>query len=280
MKILILGCTGMIGSSIFNQSNLDKNFISFGTYKDKKKINFLKDKKLIYFNIARKEKLKIIIENIRPNIVINCIGLTKHITGKNKKNFLNINSKFPHYGKKISNKYNAKFIQISTDCVFDGKIGKYNEKSQPNAKDMYGLSKALGEINDNFNLTIRTSTIGHEINSKYGLLEWFLSLKKNCQGYTNAYFNGLPTYYLSKILLKILSKYNLSGLIHISGIKISKYHLLKKINKIYDKKIKIIPDNTIRIDRTLDNSKLKKIIKFTPRWGQLISKMKQDHEKR
>jgi dTDP-4-dehydrorhamnose reductase len=105
-------------------------------------------------------------------------------------------------------------------------------------------------------------------------------LKKNCQGYTNAYFNGLPTYYLSKILLKILSKYNLSGLIHISGIKISKYHLLKKINKIYDKKIKIIPDNTIRIDRTLDNSKLKKIIKFTPRWGQLISKMKQDHEKR
>lgn len=280
MKILVLGSTGMIGSSIFNQSSLNRKFTTFGTYKDKKKINFLNKKKLIHFNVYKKEKLKKILEKIKPNIVINCIGLTKHINKKNKKNFVRINSKFPHFAKKISNIYNIKFVQISTDCVFDGKRGKYKETSKPNAKDIYGLSKSKGEINDNFNLTIRTSTIGHEINTKYGLLEWFLSQKKSCYGYKNAYFNGFPSYYLSKILLKILFEHNISGLIHISGIKISKYHLLKKINKIYNKKVKIIANDTVKIDRSLDNSKLKKIIKYNPSWNQLILMMKEYHENR
>ena len=280
MKILVLGSTGMIGSSIFTQSILNTKFTTFGTYKDKKKINFLNKKKLMYFNVYKKEKFKKILEKIKPNIVINCIGLTKHINKINKKNFIQVNSKFPHYAKKISNKYKIKFVQISTDCVFDGKRGKYKENTKPNAKDIYGLSKSKGEINDNFNLTIRTSTIGHEINTKYGLLEWFLSQKKSCQGYKSAYFNGLPTYYLSNILLKILSEYNLSGLIHISGVKISKYDLLKKINKIYNKNIKINPNDTIKIDRTLDNSKIKKLIKYSPNWNQLILNKKKYNEKR
>ena len=130
------------------------------------------------------------------------------------------------------------------------------------------------------NLTIRTSTIGHELSTKYGLLEWFLSNKKTCYGYKKAYFNGLPTNYLAKILLDLLLKYKITGLIHISGKKISKYELLKIIKKVYKKKIDIFQNSTFKIDRTLNNYKLKNYIKPNTSWKKLIQDMKKNYEKR
>jgi len=281
MKILILGVTGMIGSSIYREFLLSKKCITYGTYKDNKKINFLKKKnKLFYFNVSKKAVLKSIVKDIRPNIVINCIGLTKHLYVRSDKKITKINSDFPHYAKKISNKFNAKFVQISTDCVFNGKKGNYHERDRPNAKDLYGISKAAGEIYDDFNLTIRTSTIGHEIKTQYGLLEWFLSIKNSCQGFSRAYFNGLPTYYLSKVLFVLLHKFDVTGLLHISGTKINKYNLLNRINKIYNKKIIINKNTDFKIDRTLNNSKLKKYIKHIPNWSKLISGMKKNNDKK
>ena len=282
MKILVLGCTGMIGSAIFSHCQASKNISVYGTFKKQKKINiFNKNNKLIYFDASKKkQKLKNIINKIKPNFVINCIGITKHINNKNEKEFFQINSYFPHYAKKISNQYKSKFIQISTDCVFDGKRGNYSEQTKPNANDLYGKSKAAGEIKDKVNLTIRTSTIGHELSTKYGLLEWFLSNKKTCYGYKKAYFNGLPTNYLAKILLDLLLKYKITGLIHISGKKISKYELLKIIKKVYKKKIDIFQNSTFKIDRTLNNYKLKNYIKPNTSWKKLIQDMKKNYEKR
>lgn len=230
--------------------------------------------------MSKKAVLKSIVKDIRPNIVINCIGLTKHLYVRSDKKITKINSDFPHYAKKISNKFNAKFVQISTDCVFNGKKGNYHERDRPNAKDLYGISKAAGEIYDDFNLTIRTSTIGHEIKTQYGLLEWFLSIKNSCQGFSRAYFNGLPTYYLSKVLLVLLYKFDVTGLLHVSGTKINKYNLLNKINKIYNKKIIINKNSDFKIDRTLNNSKLKKYIKHIPNWNNLISGMKKNNDKK
>ena len=257
MKILILGVTGMIGSSIYREFLISKKCITYGTYKDHKKINFLKKKnKLFYFNVFKKTDLKSIVKDIRPNIVINCIGLTKHLDIKDNKKIIKINSDFPHYAKKISNKFNAKFIQISTDCVFNGKKGNYKEYSKPNAVDLYGISKARGEINDKTNLTIRTSTFGHELFTNYGLLNWFLGQNLICNGYSKAIFNGFPTFYFAKILEKIILK-NITGILHISGNKIDKYTLLKKINKIYKKNIIIKKNVSVKIDRSLNNKLLK-----------------------
>lgn len=280
VKILIMGCTGLIGSEIFRQAKIKKNVLVFGTYKTKKKIKKLDQTYLEYFNANNKEDLVILIKKIKPDFLINAIGITKHIKNKNKnkKNILKINSFFPHYAKKIANKNNCKFIQISTDCVFNGKKGNYKESDKPNATDIYGISKARGEIIDNKNLTIRTSTIGHEIYSKYGLLEWFLSQKKVCFGFKNAKFNGLPTYYFSRALLYILLKTKIVGVIHISGKKISKLSLLKKIKKIYKKKINIKINEDYVIDRTLNNKKFKKIYSKIPNWSVLISNMKKNND--
>lgn len=273
MRFLILGSSGLIGYTLFKLLEKTDNEV-FGTYNSNKLTHNKYKKKIIKFNALKKRNLIKIINNIRPNIVINCIGITKHIKLKKKSEIFKINSKFPHFAKRVSNKKLAKFIQISTDCVFDGKKGNYTEKSIPNADDIYGISKARGEIEDNKNLTIRTSTIGHEYFSKRGLLEWFLSQKVQCDGYSKAYFNGFPTYYFSKILLKII-KLNLSGIIHISGKKISKYSLIKIINYQYKKNIKIKKNTNFLINRTLNNNLLKKKVgNFDKNWEELISEMK------
>ena len=123
---------------------------------------------------------------IKPNIIINCIGITKHLDYKYFEKRYDINSHFPLKLKDLCNNINARLIQISTDCVFIGDKGNYSEKDKPDANDIYGKSKALGEINDNKHLTIRTSTIGFENLTKFDYLNGFISRKK--EGFTNAFF--------------------------------------------------------------------------------------------
>ena len=278
MRILILGCTGMIGHAIFKEALKLKKYEVLGTYRNLKKKKNIFNTNLVYFNAYKKSRLKSIIRKYKPDLLINAIGITKHIKNK-KKNIYLINSTFPHYAKKIANNNNCKFIQISTDCIFDGNKGNYKELDKPNAIDDYGISKARGEIVDKINLTVRTSTIGHEIETKNGLLEWFLSQKGFCYGYKKAIFNGFPTFYFAKVLLFILSnKKKLTGILHISGHKINKLNLLKKIKKAYNKKILIKSKSEIKINRSLNNEKFKKIYKNISKWDSLVFKMKQNHE--
>lgn len=280
MNILVLGATGLIGSQVYRV--LSKKNKVYGTYNNNNKIKKIKynKSKLFYFNASYKKNLIKIIDKIKPDLVINCIGITKHIKNVNKNKIFKVNGSFPHQAKKISNERNAKFIQISTDCVFDGKRGNYKETSKPNANDLYGKSKASGEINDNFNLTLRTSTIGHEFHTKYGLLEWFLSQKIYCNGYSKAVFNGFPTFYFAKILQKIILKKDLNGLMHVSGDKINKYKLLKKINNVYKKNIVIRKDSTVKINRSLNNKLFKSYFpKDSKNWDSLIKDMKKEHGK-
>lgn len=279
MKILVLGATGLIGKEIFKHFS-KKNSV-FGTFNDKKKINKIgfNKKKLFYFDVLKRNKLDKIIKNVRPKLVINCIGITKHIKKISNKKVFIVNGYFPHIAKKISNLRSAKFVQISTDCVFNGKDGNYKETSIPNADDVYGKSKAYGEINDNTNLTVRTSTIGHEFFTRYGLLEWFLNQKTICYGYENAVFNGFTTLYFAEILEKLINK-KITGLINVSGIKINKYSLLKKIKKIYKKDILIKKNTIVKVNRSLDN---KLLIKYLPKvrkdWDKLIMNMKNENRK-
>jgi dTDP-4-dehydrorhamnose reductase len=261
-------------------SHLSHKHNVFGTYHDKikfKKIRYKKNK-LFYFDVLNKKKLIILINKTNPKIIINCIGITKHLKGFSKKKILDINSLFPHYAKQISNYRSAKFVQISTDCVFNGKRGNYDEHSKPNAHDLYGKSKAAGEINDKINLTIRTSTIGHELLTNHGLLEWFLNQNFICDGYSKAIFNGFPTTHFAKILEKIIFK-KITGILHVSGIKIDKYTLLKKIKKIYNKDIVIKKNTSIKIDRSLNNKLLRSYFPQKKTWENLIKDMKNEYTK-
>ena len=154
----------------------------------------------------------------------------------------------------------------------------YSEDDLPNAKDIYGISKSLGESIYHHNLVIRTSTIGHEINTKHGLLEWFISQNSYCTGYRNAYFSGITTLELANLINDfILKKLNLIGLFNVSSEKISKYELLSKINEIYKLKKKIIISDQQKIDRSLNSYKFNRVFGYYPNsWDKMIVSMYKD----
>ena len=274
MKILILGSTGMIGHTFFSYLSKINDFEVCST---QRKIN--SNKKLFYFDALNFDGLHDILNIFLPDVVINCIGITKHSKDiKDRYKTIMINSLLPWKLKNLSDIYNFRFIHISTDCVFNGRKGNYLETDINDENDFYGKSKSLGEISDVTNcVTVRTSTIGHEKINKYGLLEWFLS-QTSCKGFTKAIFSGLPTIVLIQIIKEhILMNKNLFGLFHIGAIPIAKYDLLKLINHVYERKINIIADDTIEINRSLNSDKFKSITDFkVPSWPELIKIMKEN----
>jgi dTDP-4-dehydrorhamnose reductase len=287
-KILIIGGSGMLGSELlyfFSQKNFYEVYATFRNIKKIKNYEFLKNCKIFEeIDVNNNVLMETIIKKIKPNIVINCVGIIKqNLNINNLKNVFLLNSIFPRYLSHLSKKYKFRFIHFSTDCVFSGKKGNYNENDFSDAIDSYGVSKFLGEDITGNNLIIRTSIIGHELKSSKSLLEWFLLQKTSVKGYVKAYFSGFTTNELARILQKyILANKELKGLFHLSSKPICKYNLLRIIKKVYKKKIKIIKNKDIVIDRTLDSTKFKKITKFKPRsWDIMIKDMyKFSHNKK
>ncbi len=281
MKILIFGASGMLGNNLFNIFSEKTNFETYGVVRNKKKINnmskYSKNLKEIS-DVRNYEEISRVSEKISPDVIINCIGIIKQREDiDDKTQTIQINSLLPHLLLNISKNVGAKFIHFSTDCVFSGKEGNYTEKHSPDAEDIYGLSKRLGEINGEGALTLRTSIIGHELDTKKSLIDWFLSQKRIVKGFKNAIFSGLTTTEISKVLENIiLNNDDLEGLFHLSVNPINKFDLLKLVAEIYKKDIKIIEDNHVIIDRSLNSSNLRSITGYNPpSWRELITELNQ-----
>lgn len=240
MKILLFGATGMLGRYVHKVLN---------TYYDVMPINRNQ------FDILHNnwDDLEKILKNCNCDAIVNCIGIIpQKYKNDNYREYIKINSLFPHKINDFSKKYNYKFIHISTDCVFDGRTGNYSETDTHAEKNIYGVSKSLGEPNDA--TIIRTSIIGEELYNKSGLLEWLITNKNGeIDGFTNHYWNGVTCLTLANIINETISK-NLfwKGVRHIfSHENVSKYELCKFINEIYELNINIKPKEASYIDRTL-----------------------------
>jgi len=282
MKIYIIGITGMLGSELFKRFSENKFFKVRGSTKRSKLLIFKKYNKFIDFNISvnNLEDLKKKILDFKPDYVINCVGIIKQkiLKKNNLHDILYINSIFPHKLYYITKLINSRLIHFSTDCVFDGSKGNYLENNQPNSDDIYGKTKFLGEINYQNTCTIRTSIIGHQYFNKLSLLEWFLSNKNKCDGFSNSFFSGLTTLEVYKFLVNYFLKKKYSGLLHLHSKKISKYKLLKIIKRIYNKKIQIKRKDKPRIDRSLNSIYLKNHFFYkAPTWIQMIKDMHQNN---
>jgi dTDP-4-dehydrorhamnose reductase len=280
-KILILGASGMLGHTLFKYLSA-KNFEVYGTLRNSNLCHYfneeLKTNLIPTFDLSSTEEILRVVNLIRPNIIINCVGVIKQLAYANDPLItLPINSLLPHKLSQITKTIGARLIHISTDCVFSGRKGMYTEHDQEDATDLYGISKKIGEVvKEPHVITIRTSIIGHELNSCHSLLEWFLNQEKFVDGYANAFFSGLPTIELSEVIEKyIIPNEHLNGLYHVSSKSISKYHLLKLINEIYDKNISIKKNETFSINRSLDSIKFQNVTGYTSKtWQDLILKMK------
>lgn len=280
MNILIVGANGLIGSTVFRVLSEDLDWKVFGSIRNEqiKRVfpNTSTSRLVAGVNAESDDALIKLMDQVKPNLVINCAGLTKHrpLSG-NLANLISINSLMPHRLANLCNITGARLIHISTDCVFCGANGNYKESDVTDSTDYYGKSKALGEVIDFKNVTIRTSTIGHELNSNYGLLEWFLSQSGECKGYRRAIFSGMPTVVFAQVLRdKVIPNPKLTGLYHVAAQPINKFDLLEMLAKMYDKTIRIVPDEEFAIDRSLDPTKFSLATGyFAPSWHEMVAKM-------
>jgi dTDP-4-dehydrorhamnose reductase len=260
MNILVIGVNGLIGNTVFRVLSEKLNWNVFGSIRDEKLKRFfpqINSERLIAgINAESNDTLVRVLDQVRPNVIINCAGLTKHRQSScNMVASISINALMPHRLADLCKLIGARLIHVSTDCVFSGDKGKYVESELTDAGDFYGKSKALGEVIDSHNITLRTSTIGHELETKYGLLDWFLSQEGMCRGYRRAVFSGLPTVIFARIIRDIvIPRQELTGLYHIGAQPINKFDLLMLLARVYGKKINIVPDDTLSIDRSLDST--------------------------
>ncbi len=285
MKILVLGATGMLGYSIFKNLSEYAHLDVRATVRSTKGLEQyyvgLEDKLIKSVDVLSMPVVEAVINDVAPNIVINCIGLIKQQSSAKKAiNAIQINSLLPHQLAEVCDKYEAKLIHFSTDCVFDGRDGGYQEDDLPSASDLYGKSKHLGEVAYAPHLTLRTSIIGHELSSSLSLIDWFLSQEGEINGYSKAVFSGMPTCYIAKLLGEHLSDINsISGLYHLAVDSIDKRSLLENVAKIYQKKITINNQDSFVINRSLNGDKLNRTLGLRHlKWGDLIALMHQDYQ--
>lgn len=275
----------MLGSALLKKLSKNSEYLVYGTLRNKAHIQFFPTALHNQFIIQRNEELldfcSRIIKEIKPNLVINCIGMIKQLKpDEDLRNTFLINSLLPHSLASYCKDMKSHLIHFSTDCVFNGKSENYSEESPHNAEDVYGISKSLGEVSYKNSLTIRTSIIGHELKNKKSLLEWFLGESQEVQGFKNAVFSGLPTNELAAIIEeKIIQRELINGIFNISSEPISKFDLLQLIKRIYNKEIIINPEYSFVINRSLDSSRFRQLTGFKPKsWEEMIISMKKDNE--
>lgn len=285
MRILILGANGMLGHKLFLYFTRSGEIDVYGTVRNGdvlQKYLPAETKQKININVDANDLDSIAktIARIRPEVVINCIGIIKQgVLGQNPLACIAINSLLPHKIARICQDTGARFLHISTDCVFSGKHGNYTESDLPDAEDIYGRSKLLGEVNYPNSLTLRTSIIGHELGTRLGLVEWFLAQQHKVPGYCKHIFSGFPTAELAGIIYHyIIPQSQINGIYHLSADPISKFELLSLIAKEYALNIQVEPDVVTTCDRSLDSSQLCSLIGYIPpSWPEMIAGMHQDY---
>lgn len=227
-------------------------------------------------DVEQHDSLMQAIIRIRPQVVINCVGLIKQLADADDPlQAIPINSLLPHRLARLCELSGARLMHMSTDCVFTGDKGGYLESDPSDARDLYGRSKFLGEVAYPHTITLRTSIIGHELQSAHGLVDWFLSQQGKCNGFTRAIFSGFPTVVLAQIVRDyVIPHTELAGVYHVAAQPISKFDLLKLIAETYGKKIEIVPSDKLVIDRSLNSQRFRDATGYVvPSWPELIKLM-------
>lgn len=260
MKVLVLGVNGMIGSAMLRILAGQSDWEVFGTVRSVSaagRLPFNMAPRLISgVDLTNSDALIRSIRNFSPDVVVNCAGLTKHVSGgADPLQALTMNALIPHRLAELCSVSGARLIHVSTDCVFSGNKGNYSETDFADAQDVYGKTKYLGEVVSPGSITLRTSTIGHELGTRLGLLEWFLT-QSRCKGYRRAIFSGLPTVEFARVVRDVvIPNAALSGLYHVGAESIDKESLLHMIKQEYGLITEIESDDSVVIDRSLNSKK-------------------------
>jgi dTDP-4-dehydrorhamnose reductase len=282
LRILILGGDGMLGHQLLRQwqgqhevrVTLRRDLDAYAG------MDLFRPGESYYgVDIVRTEELVGVLADFHPQAVVNAVGIVKQrSTAKESIPSIEINALFPHHLAMLCKAVGARLIHMSTDCVFSGRKGNYQESDLPDAEDLYGKSKYLGEVHEAHCVTLRTSIIGTELTRKKSLVEWFLAQQGSVKGYQKAIFSGFTTIEMARIIERLLVLHpHASGLYHVSSAPISKLELLTKIKEKLGISVQIVPDESFGIDRSLDSSRFRKEFGYMPpEWDGMVEELTND----
>lgn len=281
-KVLVLGASGMLGNAVLRVFAQSDDYSVVGSARSAGVLRLLppelREQVICGVDVENTDSLVRLLTLTRPNVVINCIGLVKQLAeADDPLAAIPINSLLPHRLARLCDVAGARLIHMSTDCVFAGTRGMYGEQDLPDAQDLYGRSKYLGEVDYPHAVTLRTSIIGHELDSAHGLVGWFLAQQGPVKGFTRAVFSGLPTMELARVMRDfVVPDAGLRGLYHVSADPINKFDLLTLVAQAYGKSTTITPDDKLVIDRSLDSSRFRTLTGYQPpAWPELVRRMRE-----
>jgi dTDP-4-dehydrorhamnose reductase len=224
-----------------------------------------------------RDRMVEVMADFRPEAVVNAVGIVKQRElAREVIPSLEINALFPHRLAALCRMADARLVHVSTDCVFSGRRGNYTEDDFPDAGDLYGRTKFLGEVGDPNCVTLRTSIVGLELSRKSGLIEWFLAQRGEIRGFTHAIYSGLTTAEMSRVIERVLVRHpDLSGVWQVTSEPVSKYDLLVLLAKFLGRTdIRITPDDSVRIDRSLSSIAFEKATGYVaPGWDEMLKEL-------
>jgi len=279
-KILVLGAGGMLGNAVLRYFAGSDSYDAVGSVRSESAFRSLPEslrhRLVAAGNADDPDQLIRLLGQVRPDIVINCIGLVKQLgEAKNPLAAIPINAVLPHRLAQCCELVGARLVHLSTDCVFSGRKGMYVEDDVADADDVYGRTKLLGEVDYPHAVTLRTSIIGHELAGHRSLVDWFLSQDRPVKGFTRAIFSGLPTVEIASVIDRyVIPNKDMHGLYHVSAAPIDKASLLRLVADVYQKRIVIQDDDSFEIDRSLNSDRFKAKTGYHPAiWPVLIKQM-------
>lgn len=225
--------------------------------------------------------LEALVHRLRPAVIVNTAGAIKQrdLASAVAETWY-LNGLLPHAVALLASGVGARLITVSTDCVFDGSRGGYTERDAPDVEDLYGRSKAVGEVGYGAHLTLRTSIVGFELQGHLGLFSWLFSqrLGSELRGYRLARYSGVTTGYLSRVIIaQIMAPVPLRGLWQVAAEPISKLNLLRQVTEKFTLGHTFAPDDRVRIDRTLNDGRFREATASDrPDWDALLSDLAED----
>ena len=281
MKVLILGGSGMLGHKLWQ--TLAPRFDTTATFRRlPSAASGIFDSARLIEGVAADQfdTVANALAQVQPEVVVNCVGIVKQdAAAKDPVTSITVNSLFPHRLAQACSAANARLIHISTDCVFSGRRGNYSEDNITDAEDLYGRTKALGEVEYGKSLTLRTSMIGRELEGSHGLVEWLLSQQgKKVRGFKRAVFSGFTTNALAEVIADVIADQpNLHGTWHVAADAVNKFDLLSQVRDAYGLNIEIEPDETFVCDRSLNGERFRNETGISaPSWPEMIARMRAD----
>lgn len=279
MRILVLGGTGMLGHRVWIE--LGRAHEAWVTVQENGNPfpaapEFPAERVLAGVDGLRPDDLVRALATVRPEVVVNCIGLIKQErTANDPLLAIGLNAMLPHRVAAACRAAGARMVHVSTDCVFSGRRGNYAESDPSDAEDLYGRTKLLGEVGGPGAVTLRTSIIGQGLRPGLGLMEWFLAQAGTVRGFTRHLFTGLTTLQLARVIEHVvLPRPELEGLWQVASAPIDKYHLLLLAKEAYGSPVTIVPDDGTACDRSLDGTRFREATGWTaPPWPEMLREM-------